>query len=150
MAVYLRPATIEDGEDILAWRNDPTTRENSFSKEEISLLSHMTWLEKKLANPNCHIYILMDGDKKAGNIRVDVTEDVGEISYMIAPASRGKGFGKKILALAEQEIRGADSKVQALTGMVLKTNRASCRCFLANGYTSEDADDSYCFSKNIG
>lgn len=146
MAVYLREATIEDGVDILEWRNDPATRQNSYTKEVISLNSHMNWFQKKLADGNCHIFILMDDDKKAGNIRVDVSDSLGEISYMIAPGARGRGLGKKILALVEKEL---PASVTALTGMVLKTNGASEKCFLANGYTSEDAGDSLCFSKTI-
>lgn len=149
MSLYLKKATIEDAEDVLSWRNDPTTRENSFTKGEISLLSHMNWFQRKLANPNCHIFILMDGDVKVGNIRVDVTEDVGEISYMIAPEARGKGYGKKIIALAENEMRNDETGVKALTGMVLKSNGASCHCFEANGYTAENAGDSFCYSKSI-
>ncbi len=149
MSLYLKKATIEDAEDVLSWRNDPTTRENSFTKGEISLLSHMNWFQRKLANPNCHIFILMDGDVKVGNIRVDVTEDVGEISYMIAPEARGKGYGKKIIALVEEELRNASTGVKTLTAFTLKENTASGKCFVANGYNCEDAGDSFCFSKCI-
>ena len=146
MELYLREATIEDAEDMLRWRNDPSTRENSFSKDIIDLKSHVKWLEKKLALDNCHIFILMAGDVKAGSIRVDVTDEVGEISYMIAPEHRGKGFGKKIIGLVEQMPLG---DVKVLTGFTLKENVASGKCFLANGYTSEDAEDAYCYSKTL-
>jgi spore coat polysaccharide biosynthesis protein SpsF len=151
MGIYLRPATIEDAEDILRWRNDPSTRENSFTKGEISLASHINWLTKKLANPDCHIFIMMDGKAKVGNIRVDVTEGVGEISYMIAPECRGKGYGKKIIGMVEDALRssGGSSVVKTLTAFTLKDNEASAKCFLANGYSYEDAEDSYCFSKSL-
>ena len=149
MSVFLRKATIEDAEDILRWRNDPTTRANSFTKDEISLLSHVNWFKRKLEDANSHIFILMDEDQKVGNIRVDVTDGVGEISYMIAPESRGKGYGKKIIALAEEEMRKGVSEVKTLIAFTLKDNVASGRCFEYNDYNREDTGDSFCYSKSI-
>ena len=149
MSFCLRKATIEDAQDILRWRNDPTTRENSFTKNKISLMSHMNWFGRKLADENCHIFILMDGEKKVGNIRVDVTDEVGEISYMIAPDARGKGYGKKIIALLEEELRQEETGVKTLTAFTLKENMASARCFEVNGFSCEDAGDSLCYSKSI-
>ena len=37
MGIKLRPATIEDAEMILEWRNYAVTRANSFTKEIITL-----------------------------------------------------------------------------------------------------------------
>ena len=146
MELYLRKATIEDAEDMLRWRNDPATRNNSFSKEEIDLASHIKWLKKKLALEKCHMFILTDGKDNLGSIRVDVTDEVGEISYMIAPEHRGKGLGKKIIGLVEKVV---PNDVKVLTGLALKENTASGKCFLANGYSFEDAEDAYCFSKTL-
>ena len=97
------------------------------------------------------MYILMNGNKKAGNIRIDIEGTTGEISYMIAPEARGKGYGKKILALLEKTLSEtpAGERINRLSGSVLKGNKASCRCFLANGYTQSEEEDSYCFTKEI-
>ena len=146
MALYLRKATIEDAEDILRWRNDPSSRENSFTKDEIDLDSHMAWFSRKLCEYDCFMYILMDDQNKAGNIRVDVEDGVGEISYMIAPECRGKGYGKKILELVEPEVSG---KVKSLVGYTLKCNKPSSKCFTTNGYTESEDEDSYCYTKNL-
>ena len=146
MDLYLRSVIIEDAEDILRWRNDPSTRESSFTKDEIELEAHYAWLKKKLCDRDCFMYILMDGEKKVGNIRVDIEDGIGEISYMIAPESRGKGYGKKILELVEPEV---SKKVISLVGYTLKSNTASGRCFTANGYTCKDEGDSYCYTKRF-
>ena len=146
MSVNLRKATIEDAQDILDWRNDPVTRESSFTKEEIDLETHMAWFKKKLADESCHMFILVDGDKKVGNIRVDVEDKTGEISYMIAPNSRRKGYGRKIIALVEPEVSSA---VTTLVAYTLKDNPASAKCFSANGYTREDGADSIKFTKSL-
>lgn len=144
--IFLRRATMEDALDILRWRNDETSRANSFTKDVIDLDSHKKWLSKKLSQKNCHMFIMMDGQDKVGNIRVDVTDDAGEISYLIAPEKRGKGYGKKIIALIEKEM---PDEVKTLMGLTLKTNDASGRCFLASGYTASDAEDALCYSKRI-
>jgi spore coat polysaccharide biosynthesis protein SpsF len=145
--IYLRRATMEDAEDILRWRNDETTRANSFTRDKIDLVTHKKWLEKKLSQPGCYMFILMNGDDKVGNIRVEKEEDAGEISYMIAPEHRGRGYGKKIIALVEKEM---PPEVKTLIGLTLKENEVSGKCFLANGYTSSDAEDALCYSKRIG
>ncbi len=154
MMLYLRRATIEDAEDVLRWRNDPTTRENSFTKDEIDLESHLKWFEKKLGQENCFMYILMENDNKAGNIRVDVEDGQGEISYMIAPDFRGKGYGKKIIGLVEETLAEAASsgdenakQIRILKGLTLKENVASGKCFVANGYECSDDGDSLLFTK---
>jgi len=144
--IFLRRATMEDALDILRWRNDETSRANSFNKDVIDLDSHKKWLSKKLSQKDCHMFIMMDGQDKVGNIRVDVTDDAGEISYLIAPEKRGRGYGKKIIALIEKEM---PYEVKTLMGLTLKTNDASGRCFLASGYTASDAEDALCYSKRI-
>lgn len=149
MKLGLREATIEDAEDVLRWRNDPKTRENSFNKEMIDLKSHLSWFEKKLKQKDCLMFIMMDDGQKVGNIRLDVTEGVGEISYMIAPEYRGKGYGRKILILLEAKLNDLGADVKTLTAFVLKDNIASMRCFMDNGYTGEDAGDSFCYSKTL-
>jgi spore coat polysaccharide biosynthesis protein SpsF len=146
MNIYLRKADMDDAGDVLSWRNDELTRENSFNHDRISLLSHMKWFEKKLSQEGTYMFILMDGQDKVGHIRVDVTEDIGEISYMIAPAFRGRGYGSRAIALVEKEM---PKEVHSLMGLTLKTNRASGRCFEKNGYTPSDAGDALCYSKGI-
>lgn len=156
MSLYLRRATIEDAKDVLAWRNDPKTRENSFTKDEISLESHMKWFENKLRQESCFMYILMEDDKKVGNIRVDVEGFEGEISYMIAPEYRGKGYGKKIIFLLEEVLADEEKSlganrigIKVLKGLTLKENEASGKCFLANGYECSEDGDSYCYTKHL-
>lgn len=151
MALFLRFATIEDAKDIFDWRNDPDTRANSFNKDEIDFESHMLWFGKRLGRENTLMYIMMNKDKKVGNIRIDIEGTTGEISYMIAPDARGKGYGKKILSLLEKTLSESEAgkRINRLSGSVLKGNKASCKCFLANGYTQAETDDSYSFTKEI-
>ena len=95
------------------------------------------------------MYIMEVENEKVGQIRIDRINDIGEISYMIAPEARGKGYGKKIIALVEDKLRNTETGIKTLTAFTLKDNVASGRCFQVNGYNCEDAGDSYCYSKSI-
>ncbi len=130
----LRKAVMDDAELILKWRNDEKTRENSFSSDVIALDDHIKWLSRKLEDPKCHMYMLEDDGEAVGNIRLDIldNDDVGEISYMIAPDKRGQGYGKAILSLVEDKAR--EHGIKTLTGLVKDENVASKKCFEKAGY----------------
>lgn len=147
MNVYLRDVTIEDVEIIFEWRNDLTARCNSFSNSIIDIESHIEWFNRKLAEPDCYMYILMDGEECVGQIRVDKVGDVGEISYIIAPDKRKMGYGKKILKLIEES---ADENIKVLTGFVKIDNQPSRRCFTYNNYSEFIAiDNIVCYIKAL-
>lgn len=127
----IRRATLDDAEVILEWRNDETTRMNSFSKEKIELDSHIKWFKRKLSEESCALFMLMDEDEAVGHIRIDRVNDIGEISYMIAPQKRGKGYGKMIINRCEGVI---PEEINVLMGMVNNENEPSRKCFISNGY----------------
>lgn len=116
---------------ILDWRNDPVTRMASFSKTEIDLQTHINWFRTRLESPDCFLFILMDDSVCVGQLRIDMVQNIGEISYMIAPDKRGAGYGTRMIELAEN-ISLPNLKV--LTGLVEKSNLPSRKCFLKNGY----------------
>jgi len=144
MSFYLRPANLDDAEIILEWRNDMQTRENSFSKDLIDLDTHLKWFERKLSDDNCFLYILMDDSERVGQVRIDRIGDVGEVSYMIAPDRRGRGYGKQIIKLIGEE---AGSKVKVLVGLVESFNEASRKCFVADGYSEFVGGEMVCYIK---
>ena len=145
--MLLRKAQMKDALKALEWRNDETTRMNSFNHEIISEDAHMVWFKRKLEDQACQLYILEDEEAPSGSVRIDIAGDIGEISYMIAPEKRGRGYGPAILELLEREMTA--SGIKTLVGFVDKKNKASARCFEKNGYTMLTAGDTYCFIKNI-
>ena len=146
MSEILRPATIEDAEIILEWRNDEETRHNSFSKDRIDLETHKKWFKSKLEDRNCFLFMMeMDGER-VGQIRLDRVDDVGEISYTIAPDMRGHGFGKRILSLIEENV---PEGICVIMGMVEEHNIASKKCFMSNGFAEFFGGGISCFIKNI-
>ena len=146
MNLFLRPANRDDAEIVLEWRNDKQTRENSFSKDVIDLDTHLKWFEGKLSDENCFLYILMDGDERVGQIRIDRMNNIGEVSYMIAPDQRGKGYGKHIIKLIDGLMK---DKVKVLVGLVEDSNTASRKCFEANSYSEFTGGNLICFVKTL-
>lgn len=136
----LRKAKLKDAKKLFEWRNEEETRKNSFSSKPVCWEDHLKWLEKKLSDENCYFYILEDGVKEIGTIRLDVDPEtcLAEISYNIESSCRGKGYGKKLLFLAEQKIKEQNKadlvRIETLGGNVKPENKASAKCFLENGY----------------
>lgn len=119
--IVFEPAKIDDAELLLAWRNDPLTRELSHNKEPISLEAHIKWLSKVLENSNRQLFIALVGQDKIGTVRADKLESTTELSWTIAPEARGKGFGKSML---KQFVELTDRPISA---EVLESNTASIK-----------------------
>ncbi len=146
----LRKATEADAETLFQWRNDPDTRENSFQTEPIPYEEHIAWLKATLRNPAQEIFILREGDRPIGQVRLSMENDMATISYSIDAAYRAKGYGKAILQLAENLCveRGTP---WILRGYVKKKNIASQVIFETLGYECErDAEfDCLKYTKQI-
>ncbi len=145
--MHLRKAILDDALMVLEWRNDEITRKNSFNHEIIDTKSHINWFKKKLNDNSCFMFILEDENEPVGNIRVDLKKNVGEISYMIDPKMRGRGYGTIIIGLVEGEI--IKLGIRTLVAFVRVENSASARCFDKNGYIKLNAGDIDCYIKDI-
>lgn len=140
----LRPATMEDAELILEWRNDADSRANSFQGDIISPDTHMAWLKNKLENRSAMLFMVLDRQEEIGHIRLDILGKIGEISYMVAPKKRGQGYGEALLTLlCRQQLAG----IEVLVGMVQKKNPASGKCFTKAGFTCFAGGDTDCYVK---
>ena len=156
----LRAVTAEDAKTLFDWTNDPVTRQNSFQSKPVLWEEHIAWLQRKLEDENCFFFILTDGERDYGTIRVDYLpkEGYGLISFSVAPGQRGKGHGRRMLFLLEnflkefqaEEYKQKRLNLTLLRGEVKKENTASRRCFEANGYKVEnEISGELIFSKRI-
>jgi len=128
---FLRKAeTNQDALMLFEWANDSTTRENSFSQREISIIEHIIWFNKKITNLETRIYILTDLYKSyIGQIRIDKIDEYFEIDYSISSSYRGRGFGNKILQLLQNEIGNVSFLAKVKT-----ENIPSKKVFINNGF----------------
>lgn len=130
MPLNVRGACPSDENIILEWANDPITRLNAFSMEQISPKEHHRWFTGCLNNPlKCRIYIIetIDG-VPFGQVRFERDGDSWIIDYSLAQPFRGRGLGKSILAAGLREF-GSEYKDVRVVARVKKTNLKSCKVF---------------------
>ncbi|MET7997563.1 GNAT family N-acetyltransferase [Amycolatopsis sp. NPDC005232] len=129
-----REATEDDAELLLAWRNDPRTREASRSTGVIELADHLRWLRGVLASPDRLLLVVSDDDGPVGTVRFD-RERPGEweVSITLAPASRGRGLSLAVLTLGERLLIERET-VSAILAAVHHDNAASTALFERAGY----------------
>lgn len=116
-SIHLRPATIEDAELLLAWKNDPVTRQFSIvTHEVIPLETHYLYLLDHLKD----IQIIEYGGVPCGDIRIDE-----EVSIRLDPEYRGKKIGYKALKLVVKP---------GMVAKIVEGNIASMRLFIKLGF----------------
>lgn len=131
----LRKATIDDLDLLYEWANDFVTRQNAFNTEPILYETHKEWFLNSLNNPNRYQFI-MECDKTAvGQIRIDITDETGEISYSIAPLHRGNGYGS-IMCRLIIEYAKENLDIKKLIARVKSNNIASKKCFINNNFSN--------------
>jgi len=129
-AIILRPATIEDAEILLDWRNDAETRRVSHKTSEVTIDEHAIWLSKILGNANRRLLVAEKGGVSVGALRADLSDGVWELSWTVAPKARGRGIAKRMVTLLAAEISGpiraeikacntASARIAEYAGMVL-------------------------------
>ena len=105
-SLSLRPATLQDAALLLQWRNDPETRAASHTTDEISPDTHLAWLAKSLSDPTRHLFIAEENGVPVGTLRTDESDGVLELSWTVAANGRGRGIGKRMVALLASQIPG--------------------------------------------
>jgi UDP-2,4-diacetamido-2,4,6-trideoxy-beta-L-altropyranose hydrolase len=132
--VSLRPATIDDAQQMFIWQTHPSTRRHSFNPTPPSWTEHLRWLSARLADPRCLFRVILLGDRPAGTVRLDRRAMTGcpdgyEVSIAVAPDCRGSGIGKAALLLAGRLVPHFP-----LLARIRPENDASRRLFAACGY----------------
>jgi len=101
------PASIRDADLLFEWRNDYQTRIMSRYTGMIKREDHADWLIEVISDPMRHLLIATVDDEKIGTVRIDYEPETNchELSWTIAPKARGKGFGKRMIAIIAHECR---------------------------------------------
>ncbi|MFJ4997528.1 GNAT family N-acetyltransferase [Microbacterium sp. NPDC088619] len=128
-----RPATAEDGQMLLEWRNDPTVRLSSRSRGEIDWRSHRDWLARSLEDPDRRLLMIERDGMPVATCRWDRSaEGEWEISITVAPESRGRGIAASVVRAAENALSALPPL--RLVAAVHHDNVASRRLFERAGY----------------
>jgi UDP-2,4-diacetamido-2,4,6-trideoxy-beta-L-altropyranose hydrolase len=124
--VDLRPATMDDVDLLLAWANDPATREASFSSAPIGRDEHVAWLERRLRSADA-FQLVAD----VGVVRFDVDGDEAVISVVVAPERRGGSWAGALIDAGCRWVSAARPDVTRVVARIKATNEASQRAFAA-------------------
>jgi RimJ/RimL family protein N-acetyltransferase len=130
-----RSATLADSKLLLAWRNDPLTREHSRVPGMVTPDEHDQWLTQVLHDQSRRLFIVeLDESNPVGTVRFD-SEFRGtfEVSLTVNPELRGQKYGTSMLLCAEQELQSQTS-VAALRAFIKDDNVASIRLFESAGF----------------
>jgi RimJ/RimL family protein N-acetyltransferase len=126
---------------VMTWRNDPMTLSMSFHREP--KLWETFWPEFQetyfLNPPELHpVFARLEG-KRIGFLKFNpvphpfgLPRSTVDISINIAPASRAKGLGRKVIAASLEHLRSRG--VGSVFAEVLAHNEASIKSFTAVGF----------------
>lgn len=132
----VRPAKLDDGPILHAWRDHPETRAVSGNSAPIPLGGHMEWLARKLVDANCRLFVAEIGGTAVGSIRFDrLAEGAWEVSLYLNPDLTGLGLGRYLLGAGEQAMRMEIGEQIAFTASVMPGNETSARLFTNAGYS---------------
>lgn len=140
--IYLRKAEWKDVDLLFEWANDREVRINSFNTAPIEYEEHKRWFKNCLQDENVAIYICYFNTQPIGQVRLNCNNETAVISYSIAKKYRGRGFGKFIIKLIEDEVISMWPNVKVLFGSVKLNNIASQRIFEHNGYRKKVKEES--------
>ena len=114
-----RPATVDDCELLLDWRNDRATIAASMNGHYVSREEHTSWLTRTLFDNRTTLLIAEKDGVPVGTVRSVLKGCDVELSWTVAPQARGAGLGKQMVKMR------ADNIAQPLKAEVKSENSAS-------------------------
>ena len=91
---------------LFEWRNDPFTRNASHKQDLVTHEEHKQWLIAILEDRTRHLYVVEEDRVPIGTVRADLSDGVHKLSWTVAPHARGRGLGKRMVALLATQIDG--------------------------------------------
>jgi len=135
----IREAREADSRLLWEWANDLVVRSLSFSPEPIPFETHVSWFAQKLSDPDVRLYIgLGADDEPIGQVRFDIDDAAATLSISVAGASRGRGYGAKLVDEAVRRLFQT-SAVELVEAFVKPDNAASLAVFRKAGFTNTGA-----------
>ncbi len=134
-ALKIRPVSNTDCRLLWEWVNEPQVRAFAFRSEAVSWEEHLDWFHKKLADPDCSIFILTDeSGVSMGQVRFDMeSEKSTEIAVSISTEQRGCGYGTEAIRLACEQLR-RQRPITEVIAYIKPDNLPSIRAFQKAGF----------------
>lgn len=147
---FLRALSQEDKALMYHWANDPDTRNNSFSIDDIPYEKHSSWFDTKLHDSSATYYMCFYKGIKSGIVRFDRMENHSLVGINIAPEQRKKGLSSVFLQLATRMYFEMFPEAVILA-FIKKSNIASVKSFEKAGFQflekkMHDSDEVYVYN----
>ncbi len=139
----LRRASTMDGYALWLWANDAGSRAASGDRPLIEWVTHLGWLERRLADSGT---VLLIGESAAGQpvgtIRFESRDEwqSAVLSYAVAPEARGQGFGRALLVGGVLHLRRLHPAIR-IEASVSAGNVRSLRLFRSLGWDERTSED---------
>lgn len=130
-AFTFRPASLDDSDNLLNWRNDPAIRDVSLSAGEIDRASHDAWLQRTLADPQRILLVAEFDGKPVGVVRFDFLATEAIISLYRVPQADAPGG---LIRQASGWLRTHHPEIRKIRAEVLPHNTASQLAFRNAAY----------------
>jgi RimJ/RimL family protein N-acetyltransferase len=141
--VRLRGVVPADRYALWLWANDPETRRASHDGEPISWADHTASMCQRLLDPAARLLVAEAvGGLPVGSIRFQTGDEwrTARLSYVVAPESRGRGFGGAMVKAGVAQLRRERPGVEVV-GAVRLANLPSLRVFRRLGWSESAAGD---------
>lgn len=142
--LHARPAGTTDSAAQLAWRNDPLVRRASQDPRAVGDEEHARWFDSVLLSTTRHLLVVEDDAlQPIASVRWDALDGgraEWEVSIMLAPHHRGRGWGAAVLAAAEERLLVDEPRASTLVAQVAPGNTASLSLFHGSGYALHEQD----------
>ena len=130
----LRKTVNSDCRCFWEWANDPGTRAVSFVSDPIPWERHMEWFRARMADPQSILYTAVSRTgAPMGMVRYQLDNSRAVLSINLGAAFRGKGNGRRMLALATSELF-ENSAATVIDAFVRVSNQPSIRLFEGAGF----------------
>src|SRR5205823_5518145 len=105
MSLELRPATIDDAQQVFLWRNDSWIVALGSTRQTVSWDEHYAWFRETVAGQDRRMFIILFNGTPIGQVRFDRLEhDTCKISIYLIHDYTGRGLGVIALQQACEEI----------------------------------------------
>ncbi len=141
----LRKALYSDMDILYDWRNEKRTRDNSFHSSFVLYDEHKKWFETMMKSADIVQYIMEEENLPVGQVRLNIHNEMAQISYSIASEYRYKGYGHKIIRLIKDKVLKEHPQIKKLVAKVKFDNIASQKIFEKEDYKMKY----YCYEYEI-
>ena len=137
--------TLELWSEILPWRNDPLTYLWTRTQRPITLEEHASWFQSRSFLMDYQpIFSYFYKSSFLGLSRLDkLSEALYEVSLIVNPVERGKGYGRYILSDICNYFESLKYKDVKLSAIVHSENLHSQLLFKSMGFVKINSDESF-------